>query len=153
MKNVLALLFFIFIVGGCTTKITDSYKYTGYEIKNKFKILQSFTIDYEVENGGPVFDNEISIYKLDKKNCVIVSQIDGDSGVYGTETILYFFNSKFLTGYRENYSYTVLNNEGALKSKIPKYEKHMINNKNFVELEKELQNYIKYINRRTLNQC
>ena len=62
MKNVLALLFFIFIVGGCTTKITDSYKYTGYEIKNKFKILQSFIIDYEIENGGPVFDNEISIY-------------------------------------------------------------------------------------------
>ncbi len=106
-----------------------------------------------MKKEGPFFINKFIIIKLKKKNCVIISQIDGDSGVYGTETILYFFNSKFLTGYRENYSYTVLNNEGTLKSKIPKYEKHMINNKNLVELEKEFQNYIKYINRRTLNQC
>ena len=31
-------------------------------------------MEYEVENGGPVFDSDVSIYKVNKNQCVLVSK-------------------------------------------------------------------------------
>mgnify|MGYP003616524392 FL=1 len=93
MKTFFILISLAFLSTGCLAKNDSYHKYVGNEINNKFKKLQEFTMEYEVENGGPVFDSDVSIYKVNKNQCVLVSKIDGDSGVYGTETILYFYNS------------------------------------------------------------
>lgn len=82
------LLTIIFIFSVCTVQAKNDIKYTGYEIGNRYKLLQSFIADYEVENGGPILDDKVSIYKTNNNKCVLVSKIDGDSGVYGTETVI-----------------------------------------------------------------
>lgn len=152
MKPIFLLVCIFFLSSSCTAKNYLYYKHTGYEINNKFKKLQGFNIDYEVENGGPIFNNEISIYKFSKAKCIIVSKIDGDSGVYGTETILYFSNAKILEGYRINYSYNFLDGEGSKKINRLNYEKNR-KNENLDQLNKELNGYLKYINKKTLKEC
>ncbi|MDR0235103.1 hypothetical protein [Acinetobacter sp.] len=109
-------------------------------------------MEYELENGGPVFDSDVSIYKINKKQCVLVSKIDGDSGVYGTETILYFYNSKVLYGYYVNYNYRFLNGEGSIKLNEVNYENPEIEN-SLIELEKEFSKYINDIAKNTLSEC
>jgi hypothetical protein len=137
---------------GCLVKNDFLHKYVSSEINSRFKKLQEFTMEYELENGGPVFDSDVSIYKINKKQCVLVSKIDGDSGVYGTETILYFYNSKVLYGYYVNYNYRFLNGEGSIKLNEVNYENPEIEN-SLIELEKEFSKYINDIAKNTLSEC
>ena len=152
MKTFFILISLAFLSTGCLAKNDSYHKYVGNEINNKFKKLQEFTMEYEVENGGPVFDSDVSIYKVNKNQCVLVSKIDGDSGVYGTETILYFYNSKVSYGYYVNYNYRFSNGEGSTKLNKVTYEKPKMEN-SLVKLNKEFSKYIHNINKNTLSQC
>lgn len=152
MKPLILLFIVVFLFGGCTIKNNSYPKYTGYEINHKFEKLQEFNLDYEVENGGPIFDKKINIYKISKDKCVVVSKIDGDSGVYGTETILYFSNTKALEGYRINYSYSFLDGEDSLKLNKLDYEKNP-KKENLKQLHKELNEYLNYMDEKTLKEC
>lgn len=146
------LFVIIFIFSVCTVQAKNDIKYTGYEIGNRYKLLQSFIADYEVENGGPILDGKVSIYKTNKNKCFLVSKIDGDSGVYGTETILYFYNSKVLYGYYVNYNYIFLNGEGSIKLNKVNYENPESEN-SLIELKKEFSRYISNISKNTLRKC
>ena len=152
MRSLVLLFMVAFLSGGCTAKNNSYSKYTGYEINYNFEKLQEFNLDYEVENGGPIFDKKINIYKIDKDKCVVVSKIDGDSGVYGTETILYFSNAKALEGYRINYSYSFLDGENSVKLNKLDYEK-TLKKETLEQLDKELNEYLNYMDKKTLKEC
>ncbi|MBJ8551728.1 MULTISPECIES: hypothetical protein [Acinetobacter] len=143
----------IFVFSVCTVQAKIDIKYTGYEIGNRYKLLQSFITDYEVENGGPILDNKVSIYKANKNKCVIVSRVDGDSGGYGSEDVLYFDGSTFLSGYSLNYSYIFLNEEGTKKSKKPNYMEIIDDNNNLKILKEDFIKYFKLFNKVTLSKC
>lgn len=143
----------IFVFSVCTVQAKIDIKYTGYEIGNRYKLLQSFITDYEVENGGPILDNKVSIYKANKNKCVIVSRVDGDSGGYGSEDVLYFDGSTFLSGYSLNYSYIFLNEEGTKKSKKPNYMETIDDNNNLKILKEDFIKYFKLFNKVTLSKC
>lgn len=143
----------IFVFSVCTVQAKIDIKYTGYEIGNRYKLLQSFITDYEVENGGPILDNKVSIYKANKNKCVIVSRVDGDSGGYGSEDVLYFDGSMFLSGYSLNYSYIFLNEEGTKKSKKPNYMEIIDDNNNLKILKEDFIKYFKLFNKVTLSKC
>lgn len=143
----------IFIFSVCNVQAKTDIKYTGYDIGNKYKLLQSFIADYEVENGGPILDGKVSIYKANKNKCVIVSRVDGDSGGYGSEDILYFNDSKFLSGYSLNYSYMFLNEEGTKKSKKPNYMEIIDDDNNLKILKEDFIKYFKLFNKVTLSKC
>jgi hypothetical protein len=145
-----------FIFSICTVEAKTDIKYTGYEIGNKYRLLQSFIADYEVENGGPILDNKVSIYKANKNKCVIISRVDGDSGDsggYGSEDILYFNDSKFLSGYSLNYSYMFLNEEGKKKSEKPNYMEVIADNDNLKILKRDFIKYFKLFNKIVLSKC
>ena len=137
----------------CIAQAKIQSKYTGYEINNTFKFLQNFTTDYEVENGGPVLDNKVNIYKVNRNHCVIVSKVDGDSGGYGSEDILYFYNSNFLSGYSLSYSYTYLNRNGTKKSKKPSYMEVTDDNENTKILKTDFLKYLGKLNKKTFKEC
>ncbi|MDR6541293.1 hypothetical protein ABIC56_001514 [Acinetobacter bereziniae] len=143
----------IFVFSVCTVQAKIDIKYTGYEIGNRYKLLQSFITDHEVENGGPILDNKVSIYKANKNKCVIVSRVDGDSGGYGSEDVLYFDGSTFLSGYSLNYSYIFLNEEGTKKSKKPNYMETIDDNNNLKILKEDFIKYFKLFNKVTLSKC
>ena len=143
----------IFIFSVCNVQAKTDIKYTGYEIGNKYKLLQSFIADYEVENGGPILDSKVSIYKANKNKCVIVSRVDGDSGGYGSEDVLYFNDSKFLSGHSLNYSYMFLNEEGTKKSKKLNYMEIIDDNNNVKILKEDFIKYFKLFNKVTLSKC
>lgn len=148
MKRVLAILFFTFITNGCVAKMATQHNYKGFELDKKFKKLQESNLTYEAddENGGGIYSDEVSIYKTSNNQCVLVSKINGDSGVYGTERILFFYNSKFKDGYMWSYSYTPSN------KKINYIE--LIKNKETQNaLHIDFKNYIKKMNKDTLNKC
>ena len=148
------LLFLITLLfSGCIAQAKIHSKYTGYEMRNTFKSLQNFITDYEVENGGPVLDNKVSIYKINKNHCVIVSKVDGDSGGYGSEDILYFYDSKFLSGYSLSYNYTYLNSKGTKKSNKPNYMEIIQDSENTKVLKNDFIKYLRKLNEKTLNQC
>jgi len=52
-------------------KTKTDIKYTGYEIVNRYKLLQRFVADYDVDNWGPILDNKVSIYNVNKNQCVM----------------------------------------------------------------------------------
>ncbi|MFW1800222.1 hypothetical protein ACG9YX_09330 [Acinetobacter nematophilus] len=147
------LIAITFIFSVCTVQAKTDIKYTGYEISNRYKMLQSFIADYEIENGGPILDNKVTIYKVNKNQCVIVSRVDGDSGGYGSEDILYFDGSKFLSGYSLNYSYIFLNEEGIEKSEKPNYMEIIDDNDNLKILKNDFIKYFRLFNKITLNKC
>ena len=153
MKIIFILFFFLFVGNAYAVVNSKNFIYTGDEIYLKFKKIQEFTTDYEVEGGGPILDNEIRIYSIDSNGqCVIVSKIDGDSGVYGTEMILYFSKSKALYGYRCNYSYGFIDGESSKKIDELNYsEKKLIVGK--AELEKYFHTYQDYFNNKTQKNC
>ena len=95
----------------------------------------------------------MSIYKINKNNCVIVSKVDGDSGAYGSEDILYFYNAKFLSGYSLSYSYTYLNSSGTKKSNKPSYMEIIDDSENTKVLRTDFKNYLKKMNKNTLSKC
>ncbi|WP_445116376.1 hypothetical protein [Acinetobacter sp. WZC-1] len=152
MKFFLITISLSLLSSSCIAQANGKYKYTGYEIGYKFTVLQDFITDYEVENGGPVFYSDVSIYKASENQCIMVSRIDGDSGVYGTETILYFYNSKVSFGYYVNYNYIFSNSDDSIKLNKVNYEKPKIK-RSLVELNREFGKYINKINQKTLNIC
>ena len=137
----------------CIAQAKFQSKYTGYDMSKTFKSLQNFTTDYEVENGGPVLDNKVGIYRINKNHCVIISKVDGDSGGYGSEDLLYFYNSKFLSGYSLSYSYTYLNSKGTKKSNKPSYMEIIDDSENTKVLRTDFKNYLKKMNKNTLSKC
>ncbi|RKG32956.1 hypothetical protein D7V21_10810 [Acinetobacter guerrae] len=150
------ILFLSLISAYCYSKIiikNDINQYTGQQIEKKFEKIQNFITEFEIENGGPVFEDIINIYKIDKSSCVIVSQIDGDSGMYGMERIIYFSNSKISKSYQLDYSYTFLNSEGTKKSSILNYKKPINNNRTRNEINTDFKKYFIRLNTDTLNQC
>lgn len=153
MKQTLSWFFYLFLANACAAESNKNIKYTGDEIGVKFKKIQEFSVNYEVEGGGPVFDNKIKIYKFDSQGkCAIVSKIDGDSGVYGTEAILYFSKSKVFDGYRFNYSYSFVDGENSKKWDKLNYLDPLVKiEKN--ELEKEFNNYRINFSKETLKEC
>ncbi len=153
MKLFFLLIFFVLASSSCTAESNKNIKYTGDEISVKFKKIQEFSVDYEVDGGGPVFDKKIKIYKVDSQGkCAIVSKIDGDSGVYGTEAILYFSKSKVFDGYRLNYSYSFVDGENSKKRDKLNYLDPLVKiEKN--ELEKEFNNYRINFSKETLKEC
>lgn len=152
MKIIILLFFISLLSSGCIAKTDNYQKYTGDDVKLKFNLIQDFTVDYEVENGGPVFENEVKVYKFDNSKCIIVSRIDGDSGVYGTEGILFFSKDKVLNGYRRNYSYSFLNGEGSTKlDKLNYNDSPESIEKN--ELNKSFMEYSNSFDNKTLKEC
>ena len=148
MKRILAVLLFTFIANGCVAKMAKPYNYTGFELDKKFKKLEESTLTYEAddENGGGIYSDEVKIYKSNNNQCVIISKINGDSGVYGTERILFFYNSKFKDGYMWVYSHVSSN------KKINYIE--LISNKETQDaLQKDLKIYLKKVNKNTLSKC
>ena len=153
MKHFFLLFFFLFIASACAVVNSKNFKYTGDEIDLKFKKIQEFTTEYEVEGGGPILDNEIRIYSIDNNSqCVIVSKIDGDSGVYGTEMILYFSKSKALYGYRRNYSYGFIDGEGSKRIDEINYSEQLLSIRK-VELKNYFNTYRNYFNNKTKKIC
>lgn len=76
----------------------------------------------------------------------------GDSGVYGTETILYFYNSKVSYEYYVNYNIDFQMEKGSTKLNKVNYEKPKMEN-SLVKLNKEFSKYIHNINKNTLSRC
>ena len=69
------LVIITLLFSSCIAQAKIQNKYTGYEINHMFKSLQNFIVDYEVENGGPVLDNKVSIYRINKNHCVSLYRI------------------------------------------------------------------------------
>lgn len=153
MKTYSILILLSSLIGGCNAKSFENSQYTGYEINNNFKKLQEFNVDYEVENGGPILNNHVNVYKIDKNTCLVVANVDGDSGGYGTEDILYLYNLKFISGYSFEYTYTFLNNEGTVKSNRRNYSNIVENKENTEFLREDFIKYYEKLNESTLRNC
>ncbi|MFW2173998.1 hypothetical protein ACG95N_10820 [Acinetobacter guillouiae] len=153
MKFLFTIISLSLFSTSCIAQGNIQHQYTGYEINNNFKVIQNFITDYEVEDGGAVLDNKVSIYKLNENQCVIVAKVDGDSGGYGGEDILYFYDSNFLSGYSLNYSYTFLNNEGTKKLNKPNYMEVINNGENTISLRTDFIKYLKEFNKNTISKC
>ncbi|MCL6239283.1 hypothetical protein [Acinetobacter amyesii] len=152
MKQIFFLFLCMFIASACTAVNNKKLEYTGDEIDVKFKKIQKYITNYEVEEGGPILDNVIKIYTIDRDQCVIVSKIEGDSGVYGTESILYFSKSKILYGYRYNYSYSFYNGEGSNKVDKLNYSNPLLPIDE-IELKKIFNTFKVGFDQKTKNEC
>ncbi|WP_445116377.1 hypothetical protein [Acinetobacter sp. WZC-1] len=153
MNNIYILFFISLMVSSCFTMSINYEKYTGEEINKKFKKIQESTLDFEAENDGAIYEDNISIYKIDKKLCVIISKIDGDSGVYGTERILYFNNLKYRSGYLNTFAYVFLNNDESKRTNKTKYIERINDSEVQKELNKDFMNYRKFLKESTLKSC
>lgn len=68
MKNFIKyiVVFFSLVLVGCMSNQVIAYSYTGEEINNKFKNLQTVKIPYEYEDRR-ILDKNAKIYKIKKK--------------------------------------------------------------------------------------
>lgn len=137
---------------GCSAKIFNSYQYTGEEFYKNFDSIQKSTLGYELDSGE-IYLDDVDFYKLNKNTCVIVSKIDGDSGVFGTERILYFYNSKFKDGYIRIFSYTFLDNDESKKIHKIKYIEIIDDLETRNVLREDFNNYLEKMNEAVFKKC
>lgn len=135
------------------TILSNTNQYTGQEIERKFEKMQNFVMEYEVENGGPVYDEYVKIYKIKKNECVIVSIINGDSGVFGNEYVSYFYKGKFKFGYIRTFSYVFLDNDETKRTNKIEYIDFIKNLETETTLRHDFNRYLKKMSKKTLSNC
>lgn len=149
----LILLLFYLSLYGCVSEKNIQQIYTGDFIEKKFKKIQYFDTDFEVENGGPILDNKIKIYKDNAEfKCILVSRIHGDSGVYGTEIIIYFSGFKTVNGYKINFNYNFVDGEGSPKTEGLNYLGPLVY-LDKKEIDQYLNTYRSEFSKDTLKEC
>lgn len=152
MKKNRLVLFTLLMASVCLTHAASAPQYTGEEIKKKFKQVQVFNLSYQAEKTGSVINNRVGIYKINSQQCVLVSRLDAASHLSGTESVIYFYNSNFLAGDQAHYSYNILK-EGNKKSPHPNYKERISNESTQQKLRKDLNDYIKYLDKKSLIHC
>lgn len=137
----------------CSTNSLNINNYTGQDLANKFKLIQHSVLDYEIEDNGAIYDDNVKFYKVDKNTCAIVSVIAGDSEIFGEERILYFYQSDFKDGYIRTFSYKYLDKDEHKKTDQINYM-DLLSDKNTKKLlSEDFQNYLKNMNEYTSTLC
>lgn len=148
----MVLKFFIalaFIIG--TNIEAKERLFTGVEIKNKYKLLQSMTIPAIYDNGM-VLTKYASVYKIDNQ-CIIVSRLDNESNFGGYEDIIYFKRNIMLRSSKQSFFSIFLDDEAKIKSKSIKYG-DFLNGKEVQQgLKEDFIQYRKKFNKNTLREC
>lgn len=65
MKNLIKYISVCFSLVGCMSSQGNAYSYTGEQINNKFKKLQTLTLPFEYEDGR-ISEKESTIYRIKK---------------------------------------------------------------------------------------
>jgi len=152
MKKFIGYLAIAFSIAGCASSKTMAYTYTGSQISSKFHSLQSIIIPYEYENGM-ILDKNAKVYKINKKECVIVAILNNESHFGGYEDLIYFSNKKMQSGYTRNFFSVFLDKDAEKKSKKIKYGEFMNDLDTQNELYNDFNNYLKQMNKKTLKEC
>lgn len=148
----MVLKFFIALAFIISTNIEAKERlFTGVEIKNKYKLLQSMTIPAIYDNGM-VLTKYASIYKIDNQ-CIIVSRLDSESNFGGYEDIIYFKRGIMLRSSKQSFFSIFLDDEAKIKSKSIKYG-DFLNGKEVQQgLKEDFIQYRKKFNKNTLREC
>lgn len=150
------LFFLIFLVVGnisANTNIGVKQKLpTGDELAKNYKLLQSMTIPAIYEDGMelPKYAN---LYKVDNKQCVIVSRLDNESRFGGYEDVIYFKNKIMLRSSKQSFFSIFLDEDATIKSKKVKYSDYL-NGKDVQQgLKEDFILYRKKMSKKTLSNC
>ena len=154
MKNFIKyiVVFFSLVLVGCMSNQVIAYSYTGEEINNKFKNLQTVKIPYEYEDRR-ILDKNAKIYKIKKNECVIVATLNNESNFGGYEDVIYFKKNQMKSGYTRTFFSIFLDKEAIKKSKRVKYDELINDSETKNELYNDFKIYLKKMNKNTLNQC
>ena len=101
-------MFLLVILVGCTSTNVASNNITGQDIKQRYNKLQNFIYSFEnEEQDGAITERNIDIYVINNQQCAIVGRTFGDSGLGGSETLIFFKNKNRDTqkGYRGFFIY------------------------------------------------
>lgn len=119
----------------------------GEQIAQKYQKLQSLISELEIENGGPIYETKVTIYKTKHRQCIIVAITDQDAGGGGNEDIIYFKHHQFNSGYSRVFNYELLNNT-TFSSKRD-YQRYFYG----AALKSNFKKYLKLMSKKTLAQC
>lgn len=149
-------IFLLIILFGCTSTDVASNNITGQDIKQRYNKLQSFIYSFEnEEQDGAITETSVDVYVINNQQCAIVGRTFGDSGVGGSETLIFFKNKKMLSASLTPFSIVGLKDD-AIKITKPKsisYSEPFPNEEVKTMLEEDFKGYIKQINKNTLNNC
>lgn len=148
MNHLIGILLFGICLGiNHATMATQFEQFNGEQIAKKYQKLQSFMSELEVENGGPIYETQVNIYKTHHRQCIIVAITDQDAGGGGNEDIIYFKHHQFNSGYSRIFNYELLNN--ATFSTKRDYQRYFYG----AELKSNFKKYLKLMSKKTLAQC
>lgn len=136
----------------CTNTEAKPKLYSGEEIAKNYKLLQSMTIPAIYEDGMelPKYAN---LYKVDNKQCVIVSRLDNESRFGGYEDVIYFKNKIMLRSSKQSFFSIFLDEDATIKSKKIKYSDYL-NGKDVQQgLKEDFILYRKKMSKKTLSNC
>ncbi|OBY73994.1 MULTISPECIES: hypothetical protein [Acinetobacter] len=151
-KEIIGYFVLTLSIVGCIDNQALAYTYTGSQITSKFNKLQSIVIPYEYENGV-LSDKHATIYKMKNGECAIVAILNNESNFGGYEDVIYFSNKKMKSGYTRSFFSIFLDKEATKKSKNIKYDEFINDSDTQNELRTDLNNYLKKMNKSTLDKC
>lgn len=151
MNNFARLMILLTIL--VTTSVEANRKYpSGEEIKNNYKILDSMNISAKYENGM-ILIKYADIYKINGKQCVIVSRLNNESNFGGYEDIIYFKNRVMLKSLKRSFYSIFLDEDAKIKSDQIKYGNNLNGKEVQIGLKEDFIEYRKKFNKKTLAAC
>ena len=152
MKKVIGYLTLMFSIVACINNQVLAYTYTGVEINSKFNKLQHIIIPYEYEDGR-ISDKNATIYQMKNRECAIVAILNNESNFGGYEDVIYFSNKKIKSAYTRSFFSTFIDKAAMKKAKKIRYDEFMKDSDTQDELSSDFKNYLKQMNKNTLNKC
>lgn len=152
MKKVIGYLTLMFSIVACINNQVLAYTYTGVEINSKFNKLQHIIIPYEYEDGR-ISDKNATIYQMKNRECAIVAILNNESSFGGYEDVIYFSNKKIKSAYTRSFFSTFIDKAAMKKAKKIRYDEFMKDSDTQDELSSDFKNYLKQMNKNTLNKC
>lgn len=151
MNNFTRLMILLTIL--VKTSVEANRKYpSGEEIKNNYKILDSMNISAKYENGM-ILIKYADIYKINGKQCVIVSRLNNESNFGGYEDIIYFKNRVMLKSLKRSFYSIFLDEDAKIKSDQIKYGNNLNGKEVQIGLKEDFIEYRKKFNKKTLAAC
>ena len=149
-------MFLLVILVGCTSTNVASNNITGQDIKQQYNKLQNFIYSFEnEEQDGAITETNVDIYVINNQQCASVGRTFGDSGLGGSETLIFFKNKKIFSATLTPFSIVGLKDDG-IKITNPKsvsYLESFPNNEVKTILEEDFLGYLKQMNKNTLSKC
>lgn len=149
-------MFLLVILVGCTSTNVASNNITGQDIKQRYNKLQNFIYSFEnEEQDGAITETNVDIYVINNQQCAIVGRTFGDSGLGGSETLIFFKNKKILSATLTPFSIVGLKDDGVkiTNPKSVSYLEPLPNNEVKTMLEEDFQGYLKQMNKNTFSKC